>query len=350
MILNPRSINQCARCGACRSVCPIFEELGWESSTARGRILVMKSLSQGAKASSDVLDSLNTCTTCGICSESCPAGIRPPELIEGARRELVSLGLMTAEQSMLNQHVIASNNIFGEGSSRNNWLANSEISKEKADFIYFAGCLASYRFPEMAAKTFEVLRKFGATMLPEERCCGSPLLRTGFNANQLMQFNKNQISYLGAHTLITECAGCYTAFKNDYSPNFRVMSVPEFLAEHISQLDLNALDLTVTYHDPCHLGRRHGIYDPPRRVIEAICDLKEMKAARNQSRCCGGGGGVRAGYKELSLRLAKRRLEDIPEEVDYIITSCPMCIRNLNDAGGNGRVIDLVDLVYKALH
>jgi Fe-S oxidoreductase len=149
--------------------------------------------------------------------------------------------------------------------------------------------------------------------------------------------------------VITGCAGCYTTLKNSYGNQFRVLSVPEFLAEHISEIDLKPLDITVTYHDPCHLGRHNRVYEQPRQVIRAICRLVEMKASRNAARCCGGGGGVRAGYKDLSLQMARRRLEDVPDDVDYIVTSCPLCIRNLRDGGGGEKVIDLVDLVGMAM-
>jgi len=127
------------------------------------------------------------------------------------------------------------------------------------------------------------------------------------------------------------------------------LSVPEFLAQHISEIDLKPLDITVTYHDPCHLGRHNQVYQQPRQVIEGICRLVEMKANRKAARCCGGGGGVRAGYKDLSLQMARRRLEDVPDGVDYIVTSCPLCIRNLRDGGGGERVIELVDLVAMAI-
>jgi len=206
----------------------------------------------------------------------------------------------------------------------------------------------SYRFTETAANTFALLRRFGATMLPAEQCCGSPLLRTGFDAQRFVDENCRQIAETGAGTVITGCAGCYTTLKKNYPQDFRVLSVPEFLAEKISEIDIRPLDLTVTYHDPCHLGRHNQIYEQPRLIIEAICRLKEMKTNRNAARCCGGGGGVRAGYRDLSLQMAKKRLGDVPDGVDYIVTSCPLCIRNLRDAGAGEKVIDLVDLVAMA--
>ena len=344
------SINKCVRCGTCRSVCPVFEESGYESANTRGRILVMKGLQEGLEADADVLDSLNTCTTCGLCTDICPAGVNPPEMIETARRELVSQGAMTAEQALLSANIFSSGNTFGDLRQRQAWLEDRSLLKEKADYVYFVGCMNSYRYQETAAKTFDLLRRFGVTLLPSEQCCGSPLLRTGFDAGRFIKDNMEQIYRIGAHTIITGCAGCYTTLKKSYPADLQILSVPEFLAEHIHELDLKHLDLTVTYHDPCHLGRHNKIYEPPRRVIEAICHLREMKTNRQNARCCGGGGGVRSGYRDLSLKMARRRLNDIPDGVDFVVTSCPLCIRNLRDAGEADRVIDLVDLVAKSIN
>jgi Fe-S oxidoreductase len=311
--------------------------------------MILKGLTSGLAPDSKVLESLNTCTTCGICAENCPAGINPPQLIETARRELVSMGAMTRQQEDLSRRIYASGNTFGDGRDRISWLSDRRSIPKSADYIYFVGCMNSYRYPETASRTFSLLRRFNATLLPREVCCGSPLIRTGFDASRFVDENCRQISEIGASTVITGCAGCYTTLKNSYPHEFRVLSVPEFLAEHISELELKKLDLTVAYHDPCHLGRYNRIFDQPRQVIEAICRLKEMKANREAARCCGGGGGVRAGYRDLSLQIARKRLEDVGEEVDYIVTSCPLCIRNLSDAGAGDRAIDLVDLVTMAL-
>jgi fumarate reductase (CoM/CoB) subunit B len=347
MNLDLRSINRCVLCGTCRSVCPVFEETGWESKNTRGRILIMRSLMNGCRPDEDALDSLNTCTTCGICIDCCPAGVNPVSLVEAARRELVLEGVTTDVQALLNEVVMESGNTFGEPQDRLAWLNDKGLLKEKADCVYFVGCLDSYRFTDIAKKTFKILRRFGATLLPAERCCGSPLLRMGFDAGRLMEANISQIEEMGASTIITGCAGCYGTLKNNYPKRFEVKSVAEFLAEHLPDLNLKRLDMTVTYHDPCHLGRMNSVFDSPRKVIEAICDLREMKTSGKNARCCGGGGGVRAGYKDLSLQMAKRRLEDVPPGVDFIVTCCPMCIRNLGDAGGN--VVDLVDLVDRAM-
>jgi Fe-S oxidoreductase len=357
MNLDIRAINRCVRCGTCRSVCPVLLESGWESANARGRILVMKGLTDGLQADGDVLDCLNTCTTCGLCTENCPASVNPPDLIESARRQLVSGGIATPAQEALARNIFESGNALGDFGDRTAWLQDRSLLKEKAESVYFAGCVDSYRYPQTAARTFSLLSRFGATLLTSEQCCGSPLLRTGFDPRRFVDENLRQIRVIGAKTIITGCAGCYTTLKKSYLENscgesfrdLQVLSVPEFLAEHIQELDLRPLDLTVTYHDPCHLGRANQIYDQPRRVIEAVCDLSEMKERREKARCCGGGGGVRSGYKDLSLKMARRRLEDVPEGVDYIVTACPLCVRNLRDAGAGEKAIDLADLVAMAL-
>ena len=345
-----KEANQCVQCGTCRAFCPVIEESGWESANARGRIMILKGLASGLSPDAQVLESLNSCTTCGICTENCPAGINPPKLIESGRKYLVLQGVVTPQQDSLSKKIFLHGNTFGLDKDRLSWLSDRSLLAERADYVYFAGCMNSYRYTGTAARTFEILRRLGATMLPDEVCCGSPLMRTGFDASRFVKKNCRQIALTGASTVITGCAGCYTTLKNNYPHDFEVKSVSEFLAEHLSELNIMPLDLTVTYHDPCHLGRHNDIYEPPRQIIKAICRLKEMNMTKKAARCCGGGGGVRSAYRDLSLRMARKRLQDVPDGVDYIVTACPLCIRNLSDAGAAEKVIDLVDLVDMAMH
>jgi Fe-S oxidoreductase len=128
---------------------------------------------------------------------------------------------------------------------------------------------------------------------------------------------------------------------------FNVLHLSEFLEERLDGLSARRLDIPVTYHDPCHLGRAYGIYDPPRKIIKEICTLVEMDASREKASCCGGGGGVRLGYPELSESMARELKENIPVGVDYVVTSCPLCVRNLSDTGV--KVLDLADLVWMAI-
>jgi len=345
-----RSVLKCVRCGACRSVCPVLEEVGWESAGARGRMLVAHGILQGLDVDDDVLESINTCMTCGMCKQMCPAGANPTDVIENTRHRLVMNGNMTEAQEKLHERINGTGNSLGEMSDRRAWLgAYTGSIKETAEYVYFVGCLGAYRYPESLIAIFDVLSHFDVTIMPDEVCCGSPLIRTGFDADKMIAHNLEQIRKVGAHTIITSCAGCHNTLTESYSDEFEVVHVSEFLAERLSEVELKRLTLTVTYHDACHLGRWRGVFDAPREVIEAVCDLKEMKTNRENARCCGGGGGVRTGYPDLSLALAKKRLEEVPDGIDYLITSCPLCTKNLIEGGSDTDVIDLVELVRLAM-
>ncbi len=347
-------ILKCVRCGKCRIYCPVHEELKWESTSARGRVLCIRALCDGIKPTERMLQSFGTCVTCGMCTENCPSGAKADELVEVARAELVDSGYLSKEHRLLSDRVNECGNVLGEDGERLNWVPDY-TPVDSADEVFFAGCMECYRFPETAADTYEILRRFGVALLPDERCCGSPLLRTGqiADAKKLIKHNIEQIHGLGARKVIVGCAGCYTTLKNDYLKyaddgiDFEVVHVSEYIVDRLDELEPHRLDLTVSYHDPCHIGRSHGIYEAPRRIIERVCELVEMEHIKSDARCCGGGGGVRIAYNDLSMALARKRLHDSPEDVDYIATPCPLCERNLRDAGG--KTINLMTLLRNAL-
>jgi Fe-S oxidoreductase len=343
-------IIKCVRCGKCVVVCPTFEEIGWESSSSRGRMLSSLGLCEGIEPSPKMIKGLNTCVSCGICTEVCPSGARPDEIVEIARKELRSKGYQSDAHRTLAERVKRYGNTLGESIHRLNWISYTYPSSAK--YVFFVGCMESYRYQSLAKHDFDILKRFGVGLLKDERCCGSPLIRTGQDASKEIAHNIKEIDRLGAEAVITSCAGCYKTLKDDYpkytNVDFEVIHLSEFLADRLSELPLRRLDIKVTYHDPCHIGRSFGIYDEPRRIIRSVCELVEMSRIREDSRCCGGGGGVRIGYEELSLSLASKRLGDVPDGVDYIVTPCPLCERNLTDAGG--RVLHLSSLLKMALN
>ncbi len=338
-------IIKCTRCGRCRALCPINEELGWESTNARGRMLLARALAEGEKPSEGMKRSFYTCLTCAMCASTCPSGARPDEVMEAARKELIkekcSPDYYTDILNNINKH----GNSLGDAGQRNAWVPDELKLKGKADVIYWAGCLTSYRQQKTALAQLKILGRFGARVLEDERCCGSPLLRLG-GEPVTSGHNLEQVRKSGAKTLVTGCAGCYKTLK-DGIPGVEVLHVTQFLARHVDELPFKRLPYKVTYHDPCHLGRCMGIYEEPRAIIRRICELKEMHTSKKEARCCGGGGGVRRGYGDLAGRVAKKRLAETPDGVDYIITACPMCNANLRDSGG--RVLDIAELVLMAL-
>lgn len=350
-----RDLYRCVSCGNCRSVCPVFEQTGRESKNTRGRILIMRDIYEGNACDDSVFESINTCTTCGYCAVACPAGVRPAALIEATRTGLAAQNKMTPTQAKIRDTVTMYGNTLGNSESRLSWLKESELQiPENPKAVYFVGCLDAYRYPETALNTYQILNRMGVGLLADEKCCASPLLRLGFTkeAQRFKQHNSEQIRNSGADTVIAGCAGCYNTLKNNYDlDGITIVTVSEYLLsrlEDLKKIGLNRLDLKVTYHDPCHSGRHNRVYDEPRALIREIVgadNFIEMENIREKSRCCGGGGGVRSGYNELSLAMARRRLEDVPEGTDYIVTTCPLCVRNLRDAGGAVQVIDLMELV-----
>ena len=213
----------------------------------------------------------------------------------------------------------------------------------------------SYRKQEEARAAFSLLSRFGAKLLEDERCCGSPLLRLG-GKPATIEHNIRQIGQSGAKTIVTSCAGCYKTLKENYGlDGVEVLHITQFLARKVDELGLKPLPLKLTYHDPCHLGRCMHVYDEPRMLIRRIGSFTEMASSKQDARCCGGGGGVRRGYKDLAQKVAAKRLNEVPAGIDYIVTACPMCNSNLEDAAvfaGTkpvGKVIDICDLILKSI-
>jgi fumarate reductase (CoM/CoB) subunit B len=337
-------IIKCTRCGRCRALCPINEELGWESTNARGRMLLARALAEGEKPSESMKKSFYTCLSCSMCSSTCPSGAKPDEVMEAAKKELIKQGCSPRYYYDILDNVNKYGNSLGDPAPRNAWVPEELRFKGKADVIYWAGCLTSYRQQNAALAALKVLGRFGARVLEDERCCGSPLLRLG-GEPAAMEHNIGQIEKSGASTLVTGCAGCYKTL-SEYL-DIEVLHVTQFIARHVDELSLERLPYKVTYHDPCHLGRCMGVYEEPRAIIKRICEFEEMATSKKDARCCGGGGGVRRGYGDLARKVAKKRLLDAPEGVDYIVTACPMCLANLRDAGG--KTLDISELLLMSM-
>ena len=163
----------------------------------------------------------------------------------------------------------------------------------------------------------------------------------------------------GIKTIVTSCAGCYRTFKKDYGDKLNGIEILhsfEYFNNIIAERDINLknLDITTTYHDPCHIGRHMGLYEEPRDLLSKLSHLIEMKTNRVGAMCCGAGGGVRKGFPELSLEMAKDRVKEAEEtDAKYLVSTCPFCWRNLNDAiissGSNIRMVDLVELLLESI-
>lgn len=235
--------------------------------------------------------------------------------------------------------------------------------------LYFRGCVVREKLPNISLATEKILKTAGInyTLLDNESCCGSFLMRTGFkeDAEVVMKDNIKNLFETKDETILVSCAGCYNTLKNDYKELFNVelnvMHISELLKDLINEnrINLNQMDKIVTYHDPCHLGRHSGIYEEPREVIESSAKLVDMKRNRERSRCCGAGSGVKSAFPELALDVASKRIEEANEtDAEILTTTCSFCILNLKNAiernnrnkeGPTLKIMDITELVAMGL-
>ncbi len=214
--------------------------------------------------------------------------------------------------------------------------------------LYFRGCTARERETDIASATERLLEIAGVDFhtLDDEKCCGSFLLRTGFVDEATEQIKKNTEVFKG-QKIITSCAGCYKTLKEDYD-GLDVIHISQLLNELINEgkLNLSKMDLDVTYHDSCHLGRHCNVFDEPREVIRSVANLIEMENMRENSLCCGAGGGVKSAYPEIAGQMAASRLAQAKETgCETLVTPCPFCKLNLKN--DEMEVLDLTEFLVK---
>jgi heterodisulfide reductase subunit D len=283
------------------------------------------------------------CTSCGICNENCLA--RPMDIfLTSMREEIVKVGLEPEPVNKANNNIAVVHNPFGskeEAPSR--WAEGLNLPK-RAKTIYFAGCYASYRQPEIAKSTVAILRSTGEEigyLGEDEWCCGNYAKWSGNMkiADEMVVHNIEAIKASGAKKVIFSCDEGYRAFKKDYSQKedlpFEITHLTEYLAKLVEQkkIKFKRGDAEiVTYHDSCFLGRHMGIYEAPRKVLSVMgVKLNEMIYNRRWSICCGSGAGVvstvDADYASWS---AKNRLLHAKEVAKTLLTTCPRCVENFS--------------------
>jgi heterodisulfide reductase subunit D len=380
--LSPRQIielDACSRCGECVQWCPVYNEDEREEVTPRSKAKRFKKflssqyglfradsllgkLFRIKKVTSEELNQfvadLYECSTCRQCHFVCPSQIDTVELWEGIRRSFVDAGYAPLEpQKNLIQSIKSYDNPWGQPrSSRTRWgkIAKRQkrisqeppdITKNKADVLYFVGCTAAYdvNVQEVAINTIKILSaaevSYGVLGL-KEKCCGSVLLRMGDKEyDRIANENIKQFNELGFKTMITSCAGCFKTIRNDYAKigqlNFEVKHTVEFIIDLIQSGKLklkNDVKMKVTYHDPCHLGRHSSVYDAPRKLLNLIpgVELIEMERTRENSRCCGAGGGLKSGYPDIQNKISQTRIKEAEETgATELVSACPFCYQGL---------------------
>ena len=291
------------------------------------------------------------------------------EWLMAMREKAVQLGYgPMPEQAKYTDHIMTEKNPYMEkNEDRLEWLPSHIKLSSDAKLAYFVGCTSSYREKNVAIATAEILNKLNVdfTILEKEACCGSPVYMTGQTkkAEILAQQNVDIFKDAGIEQIITSCAGCYRTWKDIYPNKFgldhgiEIKHLPEFIRKKLKNGEINfnnEIDMKITYHDPCHIGRHMGIYKAPRDVIQEIpgIELIEMTRNRHNAWCCGSGGGVRSSFKDLSAFAAKERIEEAKEtKASALVSCCPFCLNQFKSNIENDEIqaLDLSELINKAL-
>ena len=365
--------SSCLWCGRCQDVCPAHNTQK-ELSPKAVLVAMSKKLAAGQ---SDVpaLDGLSTeaifnCTTCAACLDVCPAGINQPKALMQIRQNLVMEQgeipeLMGKAISSLEQR---SHPFFGTGSGASEWRKGLEVpmfEKGTTEYLLWIGCSITYeqRAWEIGRSMVKLLKAAGVSfgIIEDGSCTGDPAKQMGneFLFAEIAQQNVDEFAELGINKIITMCPHCYNSFTRHYpgfGGNYEVISHASLIRRLIEEgaLELKEpADKTITYHDPCYLGRRNGIYEDPRKVLSSAGILVEMPRSKNESFCCGGGGG-NYWAEEAGTRINQARAgQAMDTGAETIAAACPFCLLMLTDGlkkyVEDTRVFDIAEIVEKQL-
>jgi Fe-S oxidoreductase/FAD/FMN-containing dehydrogenase len=388
----------CAQCGVCVPECGQFYGAGWESQGPRGKWFYLREMMEGLagrkgfstlarlSGSRPITDEpltewskrLYDCTLCGRCGEVCPLGLDTRSLWVAARKEMVQLGLYPEALDALRDTVTTKYNISGDDNEqRLIWAENLEKTpagvrgKETAETVYFVGCTPSfypqtYGIPQAAVAVMERVGLDFTLLGSEEWCCGYPLIIAGMGdaVTEMVKHNVEAVRTKQARRLLAGCPSCYHTWLHEYPEiigeplGFEVLHVSQLLEELLAdgRLKLGEFPRSVTYHDPCDLGRNSGIYEAPRNVIRSVpgAKLVEMVENRQNALCCGGGGDVAMCNQELVEAVARRRLHQaLDTEAQVLLSACQQCKRTLMTAARQEKarmqVLDIVELVARVM-
>ncbi len=347
----------CTECGRCQEACPAFLS---NQPLSPKSILVnlidsIDDYRNGKNGKSITeytgIESIWSCTTCGACFNSCPVLINPFKKIIEIRKNLVMEKgeLPTQLQDILNSIEVRNHPFKGVNIDRLQWtqkLDNVKIienNSNEVDYIYWVGCAVSYneQAQNVAVKLLKILNSVSIKVgiLKNESCTGDPAKRIG-NDYLFQIMAQNNIENLKKHNkkIITSCPHCYNTLKNEYpkldsSFKIEIYHHSQVLADLIKKgvIRTKRKEDTITFHDPCYLGRQNGIIDEPRQILSKF-RLKEMELSKKNSFCCGAGGGMYWNEQKKYPKINHQRLEQAIKVSNNIATGCPFCLLMLQDA------------------
>jgi glycolate oxidase iron-sulfur subunit len=394
-----KMVSPCDRCGACLPVCPLFGAKDIEASSARGKNAITRALAAGGiEAGAETLAAVNFCLLCRACVDNCPSKVKTDEAMVDIRQYLTERtggptlkyravgGLLKsrplvklAAGSLALFRKLGINRVFPYGSApdeytRTHFLtafagpaalgqpaAVSDVRVEAgAKVAYFHGCGMRMMFPEAAAETLDILKGTTRPILRDNVCCGLPHLAHGLRDQFLALARENIRLYEGCDVIVSDCASCGGTLKHMAAwfaddPRWKeraaafsrkVMDLTEYLVK-VGYAPRLKVEATLTYHEPCHLGRGQGIRQQPRDLLRVTGRFVEMQGADT---CCGGAGSFHMDYPGIAAKVLAKKRENIERTgAAVVVTGCPGCLVQLSKAakasGGRFRAMHISQVI-----
>ncbi len=387
----------CTECGRCQSQCP-----AWNTGKPLSPKLLIMSLRDNLFSEADRImtrnreagveretlvpsviepDVLWSCTTCGACVEECPVDIEHIDTIIDLRRyEVLIESRFPSEAGLMLRNVENQGDPWGLGAAkREDWIASLDFEvpvvtdtiPADIEYLYWVGCAGALdeRARKGAQATARMLHRAGvsfAILGKKESCTGDPVRRLGneYLFQEQCHANIETLNGVGAKKIIATCPHCFNTLSNEYPAlggNYEVIHHSQLLDHLVAEGKLTpggGYKGTVTYHDPCYLGRHNRVFDEPRSVIDSIPGAKqvEMGRCREKGFCCGAGGARMWLEENIGKRVNMERTEEaLGTGADVVSTACPYCMIMLDDAvrahqkEDDVRVLDLSQLLEESM-
>ncbi len=354
------NFSACMHCGTCSTVCPSGTVANYSPR------LVLRHIALDRATSVTVDEASWLCSTCNSCTEHCPRGVGFLDILRYIRKRVVEANLLPKvfESPVAN---LRKEGIPWRGKKENRleWAGDIKVPvyDENKEYCLFNCCTIAYdpglekrsqKGGLALLKLLDYAKVSFGTLGTKENCCGDMVDKIGVAdvAEDLQQKNTDMFLDAEVAKILTVSPHCLNTFSKDYSSlkNIEKLHYVELLDELISSGVISpqySLDLKVTYHDPCYLGRHNGIYNQPRRILESIpgLELVEMESNREHSFCCGGGGGGLCKNDSISHGLGENRIrEALQSGATILATACPYCIHMLSAAVNDLGVIDKIKI------
>jgi len=369
--------NHC-RCGFCREECPAYRATRIEGVSPKGRMEIIEGYYEGYIGPSEKLyKRLSLCARCSDCVVRCPiqknklierfdVRVDPCATTDAVLADLVRDGQAPDSITAARENVIKGHNLFRQSNKdRDKWMDSMEelppdrYRKERAKVLYFVGCISSFpaELKDIAIAFTGILERAGtdfAILGEEEWCCGALPKAVGLikEAEELKAHNIEQVRKLGASKVVFNCPTCYATWATEYElDGIKLMHSTQFIEELIKtgKLELETFDGAITYHDPCDLGRRMGVYDSPRKVLKSIPEAEfiELRRNREEGLCCGGGRLLDTTHPDTAGEITGRLAEALMlSGADIVVDACPQCKRMI--APKTPKVVmDIVEVVLQ---